>query len=388
MRITEVRHSRVPLRGNISNAVVNFSAHDVSLVAVVSDVIRNNRPVVGVAFNSIGRFAQPGLLNERFIPRLTSADQDSLRFEDGNGFDPDAVLRTLMANEKPGGHGDRASAVAAIELAIWDLNAKLNDEPAAALIARTFSRPADRQAVPVYAAGGYYRSGNDTQALDSEIASYVDQGYSAFKIKIGGAPLSEDLIRIESVLQVVESSNALAVDANGRFDLQNALAYATALDPYELGWYEEPGDPLDYSLNAQITDAYSGALATGENLFSVHDTRNLVRHGGMRPGRDIFQMDAGLSYGLTEYAQSITALEDAGHQRAQARPHGGHLINLHIVHGLELGGCEAYPGVFEPFGGYSPHITVEDGQIAPTDAPGFGLEQKPELIPHITKLTD
>ncbi len=76
--------------------------------------------------------------------------------------------------------------------------------------------------------------------------------------------------------------------------------------------------------------------------------RNLLAYGGVRPDRDVFQMDASLSYGLTEYARMIEAMEAHGVDRSQAFPHGGHLINLHIVAGLGLGGCEAYPGSSSP----------------------------------------
>ena len=144
----------------------------------------------------------------------------------------------------------------------------------------------------------------------------------------------------------------VAVDANGRFGRDQALAYAVALADLGLRWYEEATDPLDYALHRELAEAYPGALATGENLFSVQDVRNLLTFGGIRPGRDVLQMDAGLSYGLTEYARMIEAMEAHGIDRSQAFPHGGHLINLHIAAGLGLGGCEAYPGVFEPFGGY------------------------------------
>jgi L-alanine-DL-glutamate epimerase-like enolase superfamily enzyme len=379
MRITDIRHLRVPLEGDVSNAVVSFADHDVSLVAVVSDVVRDGRPVAGVAFNSIGRYAQPGLIDERFARRLLAAPEGSLLDDSGSLFDPAAVGAVLMRNEKPGGHGDRAGAVAALELAVWDLNAKIEGLPAADLIAREFGRPSTRPGVPVYAAGGYYRDEQGTSALTEELAGYRDFGYGVFKIKIGGAPLPDDLRRIEAALAVTESPAQLAVDANGRFDLDTALTYGTELQPYGLAWYEEPGDPLDYDLNRAVTEIYGGPVATGENLFSRRDAVNLVRYGGMRPGLDVFQMDAGISYGLTEYAGMIADLEAAGHSRTQARPHGGHLINLHIVHGLELGGCEAYPGVFQPFGGYSPGVAVVDGRIAPTGAPGFGLEEKPEL---------
>ena len=124
-----------------------------------------------------------------------------------------------------------------------------------------------------------------------------------------------------------------------------------ALARYGLRWYQEPGDPLDFELNRAVTACYDGAVATGENLFSVPDVTNLVRYGGMRPGRDIFQMDAGLSYGLTEYARMLEVLEAHGFDRRFAFPHGGHLINLHIAAGLGLGGCGRIPVCFNPSAG-------------------------------------
>jgi len=377
----------VRLQGDIANALVNFSEHTVSLVAVFTDAIRNGRPVVGLAFDSIGRFAQGGLLRERVIPRLMAAPPDELLDAHGSGFDPARVLATMMRSEKPGGHGDRAAAMGAVELAFWDLNAKLRDEPACCAIARSCGREGRVGPVPVYAAGGYYYPGDNCGRLRDELLRYQELGFSAFKIKIGGAALAQDMARIEAAIGVVQKGSRLAVDANGRFDLAQALTYAKALQAYGLRWFEEPGDPLDFALNQELVQAYDGAIATGENLFSLPDTRNLLRYGGMRPGRDVLQMDPGLAYGLTEYLRMLDAMSEQGFARSDAHPHGGHLINLHIAAGLGLGGCEAYPGVFQPFGGYSPACQVRDGQIRPSDAPGFGLEEKPELAPFIRQLT-
>lgn len=379
MRITEIRETSVPLDGNIANALVNFSEHTVSLVAVASDAIRNGKPVIGYAFDSIGRFAQGGILRERFIPRLMRAKPEELLTDDGAYFDPARVLQVAMRNEKPGGHGDRAAAVGALELAFWDLNAKLRDEPAWATIARHFGRTPTSQAVNVYAAGGYYHPPGSGRTLADELRGYRDQGYGAFKIKVGGAPLAADLARIEEALTVAGEGGHLSVDANGRFDLAAALEYAQALAPYRLRWFEEVGDPLDFDLNRRVAEAYPGPIATGENLFSANDVQNLVRYGGMRAGHDVFQMDPGLAYGLIEYGRMLEILEVHGFDRRHAHPHGGHLINLHIAVGLGLGGCEAYPGVFQPVGGYAPACLLQDGQIRPTSAPGFGLEEKPEL---------
>jgi L-alanine-DL-glutamate epimerase-like enolase superfamily enzyme len=389
MRITAIVERPVGLRadadGGPANALVNFADHTVSLVAVRSDAIRGGRPVVGVAFNSIGRFAQSGILRDRMIPRLLAAPPDSLL--DGSGrIDPAKVLACALRDEKPGGHGDRAGAAAALELACWDLNAKLGDEPACATIARHFGRePAG--AVAVYAAGGYYYPGVGLDRLRTEMRGYLDQGYEAVKMKIGGASMSDDLARIETVIDTVGAAGRVAVDANGRFTRPQATQWATALDGYGLRWYEEPGDPLDFELNRAVTARYEGAVATGENLFSAAEVTNLVRYGGMRPGRDIFQMDAGLSYGLGEYTRMLDVLESGGFDRRFAFPHGGHLINLHIAAGLGLGGCESYPGVFAPFGGYPDDSVVSAGAITPSDAPGFGLEHKAGLAELIADMT-
>jgi D(-)-tartrate dehydratase len=386
MRITEVRELAVPLEGSVANAVVNFSEHTVSLVALVTDAVRGGRPVVGLGFNSIGRFAQGGIVRDRMTPRLLAADPASLLAAGGERFDPAKVLATLMRNEKPGGHGDRAGAAAAIEQAIWDLNAKLADEPAYASIARAFGRTPAAGPVEVYTGGGYYYAPGAGRTIRDEFQAYRDMGFRSFKMKIGGAPLAQDMKRVEEALAVAGSGAHLMVDANGRFDLPTALAYARELAPLQLRWYEEIGDPLDYQLNREVIEAYGRPVATGENLFSAIDTLNLVRFGGMRPGIDIFQMDPGLSYGITEYGRILALLESHGFDRRQAIPHGGHLINLHVVVGLGLGACEAYPGVFQPFGGYSPQCRISDAKVRPSDAAGFGLEQKTELAPFLARL--
>ena len=186
MQITAIREAAFPLEGGIANAVVDFSSHTVSLLALVSDQIRNGRPVVGFAFNSIGRFAQSGILHDRMIPRVLAADPETLLNDDGS-LDPKRIASAAMRNEKPGGHGDRAGAVAALELATWDLNAKLADQPASVYIAGQLGTTPLITGAPAYAAGGYYYREDSTARLADELRAYADQGYAAFKIKIGGA---------------------------------------------------------------------------------------------------------------------------------------------------------------------------------------------------------
>jgi D(-)-tartrate dehydratase len=204
----------------------------------------------------------------------------------------------------------------------------------------------------VYAAGGYYYSGKDDAALCAEMRSYLDRGYTVVKMKIGGETIGEDRRRIEAVLKEIGSDAQLAVDANGRFDLATAIDYAKMLREYPLFWYEEAGDPLDYQLQAALAEFYPAPMATGENLFSHQDARNLIRYGGLRPDRDWLQFDCALSYGLCEYQRTLAMLKDAGWSWRRCIPHGGHQMSLAIAAGLGLGGNESYPDVFQPYGGF------------------------------------
>ena len=208
---------------------------------------------------------------------------------------------------------------------------------------------------------------------------YLDLGYSVVKMKIGGESLAEDIRRIEAVVKITGSGAKVAVDANGRFDLASALEYARALAPYRLFWYEEAGDPLDFDLQASLAKQYEFAMATGENLFSMQDARNLVRYGGMRPDRDWLQFDCALSYGLVEYLRTLAMLKEHGWSARRCIPHGGHQMSLNIAAGLGLGGNESYPGVFQPFGGFADGVPVVDGYVRMPDVPGVGFEAKRDL---------
>ncbi len=379
MKIVDIREAVVPIKSEIRNAYIDFSQMTVSVVALITDVIRDGKPVVGYGFNSNGRYAPSGLLRDRFIPRLGAAGPKDLVDETGENFDPHRIWAILMRNEKPGGHGERSVAVGVLDMAVWDAVAKIAGLPLHRLLANRYRNAKFEPKVFVYAAGGYYYPGKDSFALQNEMRSYLALGYSVVKMKIGGAPLSEDLQRIESVLKILDSPMQLAVDANGRFDLETAIAYARALEPYGLRWYEEAGDPLDYELQAKLADHYKPPMATGENLFSLQDARNLMRYGGMRPDRDVLQFDCALSYGLVEYLRILEMLRNYGWSPANCIPHGGHQMSLNIAAGLGLGGNESYPGIFQPFGGFADGIPIENSYVTLPDTPGIGFESKAEL---------
>lgn len=379
MKIVEIREKTCTIGSPIRNACFDFSKMTLSLVAVVTDVVRKGKPVVGYGFNSNGRHGQGMLMRERLIPRLLEAAPASLLDQSGTNLDPHKVWATMFTNEKPGGHGERLVAIGTIDMAVWDAVAKIADKPLFQLLADRHGNGQANRKVFVYAAGGYYYPGKDDAGLKDEMRSYLDRGYAVVKMKIGGASLDDDLRRIDSVLSILQDGQRLAVDANGRFNLGTAIAYAKALSRYNLFWYEEAGDPLDFELQATLRNYYANPMATGENLFSMQDARNLIRYGGMRPDRDWLQFDCALSYGLVEYLRTLDMLREHGWSPSRCVPHGGHQLSLAIAAGLGLGGNESYPDLFQPFGGFPDGVRVDNSFVTLPELPGIGFEGKADL---------
>jgi D(-)-tartrate dehydratase len=387
MKIIDIRESTKPIKSEIRNAYIDFTKMTLSLVAVITDVVRDGKPVVGYGFNSNGRYGQGALIRERFRPRILEAKSDSLLDDSGANLDPAKIWSCVMANEKPGGHGERSVAVGTIDMAVWDAVAKIAGKPLFQLLAEKYGNGTPDRSVFVYAAGGYYYPGKDVDALKREMLGYIDRGFTVLKQKIGGASLREDLNRIEAVLSILKPGQSLAVDANGRFGLKTALEYAKALSQYDLFWYEEAGDPLDFDLQAELGKHYAGPMATGENLFSMQDARNLIRYGGMRKDRDWLQFDCALSYGLVEYLRTLTMLREYGWSPARCIPHGGHQMSLNIAAGLGLGGNESYPDLFQPYGGFPDGVKVENGYITMPELVGIGFEGKSDLYKEMRELS-
>jgi L-alanine-DL-glutamate epimerase-like enolase superfamily enzyme len=378
MRIVDIRETAIPLKSQLSNSSFDFSEMTTSVVAVITDVVRNGKPLCGFAFNSTGRYACGAQMRARFIPRLLAAPPESL--QDAQGFvDPAKALAVMLKREKAGGHSERSIAIGTIEVAIWDALAKAHDKPLHVILAERFDggRVADR--VFCYVGGGWYWPGQTIRDLQDEMRRHQAAGYTMLKMKVGGLPLEDDLRRIEAVLEVVRSGERLTVDANCKFDRQEALRYARALAPYGLRWFEEPCDPLDYALFAELASVYEPPLATGENLYSTQDVENLMRFGGWRSDRDVIQIDPPQAYGITQYARTLAMLETRGWPRAALFPHGGNQMSLAIAAGFGLGGAESYPGVFGDFGGFADDARIADGYISLSDRPGIGFEGQARL---------
>ena len=378
MRIVDIRETAVPLKSQLANSSFDFSEMTTSVVAVITDVVCDGRPVVGFAFNSTGRYACGAQMRDRFIPRILAARPEALL--DGSGcLDPEKILAVMMQREKAGGHSERSIAIGTIEVAVWDAVAKIAEKPLHRLLAERYRGGLGADKVFCYVGGGWYWPGQTIADLKDEMRRHLDAGYTMVKMKAGGLPLAEDVRRVLAVLEVVGSGAKLAVDANCRFNRDEALAYARALAPLKLRWFEEPCDPIDFALMAEIASVYDPPLATGENLYSMQDVENLARFGGLRADRDVIQVDPPQAYGIGQYARMIVMLEQRGWNRASLFPHGGNQMSLHVAGGFGLGGAESYPGVFGAFGGFADDARVEGGFITLPSRPGIGFEGQAAL---------
>ena len=380
MRIVDIRETAVPLKSTLANSSIDFTEMTTSVVAVITDVVRSGRPVCGFAFNSTGRYACGAQMRARFIPRILTAPSESLLDEPDTNFAPEKILAAMMQNEKSGGHSERSVGIGTIEIAVWDAVAKIADKPLHHLLAERFSSGKTATKVFCYVGGGWYAPGKTTTDLRDEMRRHLDAGYTMVKMKVGGMPLADDLARVEAVKSILPRGALLAVDANSKFNRAEALTYARGLAPFGLRWFEEPCDPLDFALLADIAGAYAPPLATGENLFSTQDVENLVRFGGLKPERnDVIQIDPPQAYGITQYVRTLDMLARRGWPRASMFPHGGNQMALAIAAGFGLGGAESYPGVFGKFGGFADDARIEGGMITLSDRPGIGFEGQAAL---------
>ena len=331
----------------------------ISLVAVETDVVRDGKPVIGYGFTSNGRYAQGGILRERFIPRIMAADPRSSARRCGRqprSRRPSG--QALMSNEKPGGHGDRAIAAGALDMAVWDAVAKIAGNRFGASCRERYNGGNFDEQVLVYPGGGYYYPGKEIEGLQAEMRGYQEQGYRVVKMKIGGADLRHRHAAHRGRARGRRRGENLAVDANGRFDLDTRAGLRQGDGALRSVLVRGAGRParLPGSTPCSARRLIMGPLATGENLFSVQDVRNLLRYGGMRPDRDWIQLDPALCYGLTHISHSSTWSRRTAGRGGACIPHGGHQLASTSRPACRLGGSESYPGVFQPYGGFADDI--------------------------------
>jgi L-alanine-DL-glutamate epimerase-like enolase superfamily enzyme len=206
--------------------------------------------------------------------------------------------------------------------------------------------------------------------------------------KIGGAPLAQDLKRIDAAARLLDGPDHLAVDAIYAYTPTSSIEAADALAPLGLWWFEDICDPLDFETLAAVARCYTAPIAAGEALFSAAEANLLDRHGGLRRDRDILLFDPVHCYGLPGYLQIVEVLEKRGWPRAAFWPHGGHLFCLHVVAALGLGGAEVNPLCFQPFGGYGDNTIISEGVATPSQIPGIGFEARQDLRDLLATLLD
>ena len=379
MRITEIRERSIPV-SRYADPALPSGGLTTSLVRIATDVVREGKPVTGLGYASVGRYAQSGLLRDRFIPRLLKADATELLGEAGN-FDPFRAWGVMMKGEKPGGHGERCVAVGALDMALWDIAAKIAGAPLYSFLAKRVGRETllpDR--VRVYAGGGYPYPHRDAECLADEMRRMRDLGFTHAKMKIGSSDISVDLRRVEAAAVALGNTTHLAVDAMNVYHGETCRAAASALAPLKLWWFEDVCDPHDFDTQSAVASLYQGPLGAGEALFSVGEARLLDAHGGLRPDRDVLLFDPVHCYGVPGFVRIVDALVAKGWPRHSFWPHGGHLFSLHLVAALGLGGAEITPFAFHPFSQLSDQLPVTAGHVDLPREPGIGFELNPGIM--------
>ena len=271
----------------------------------------------------------------------------------------------MFTNEKPGGHGERSVAIGTIDMAVWDAVAKIEGKPLFQLLADRYGDgTAEPQGLRLRRRRLLLPGQGPRQAARTRCAATSTAATRWSRRRSAARRSTRTCAASTSILSVLQDGQKLCVDANGRFDLDTAIAYAKALSQYDLFWYEEAGRPARLrAAGRRCATTTTNPMATGENLFSMQDARNLIRYGGMRPDRDWLQFDCALSYGLVEYLRTLDMLKEHGWSASRCIPHGGHQMSLNIAAGLGLGGNESYPDLFQPFGGFPDGVKVENSYV-------------------------
>jgi L-alanine-DL-glutamate epimerase-like enolase superfamily enzyme len=404
MKIVAIHEATLPIGSAMRNASIAFDQMTASALVIRTDQTIGGEALVGLAFDSIGRYGKGGLLRERFIPRLLAAAPSDLLDEHGH-IDPARCVAVLMHGEKQGGHGERPGAVGLLDAALWDLRAKQMGLPlwqclrhsvgpnasstttapvtaTANETARVHTTAEATSAPPriaTYASCGHFTDNPNPQALRDEVAQCLAWGYTTVKIKLSGRDAKLDAQRIASALSAGFPASHLAVDLNGQWQAGDTDVLAV-LAEHRLAWVEEPTPALDYAALAAFCQGHSGPVATGENLFSLDDATNLLRYGGLRPNQDRLQMDISLSYGVGEYRAMLERAQAMGWSRQAFWPHAGHLFAAHVVAAFGLGSHESAPNPSRLYGGFWDRVPVVDGHLQLPTFLGVGFEHKANMM--------
>ena len=379
MRIVDIRETAIPLKSQLKNSIFDFSEMTTSVVAVITDVVRDGKPVAGFAFNSTGRYACGAQMRDRFIPRILRADPKSLLDQSGDNLDPAKILAVMRQREKIGGDTERSVGIGTIEVAVWDAVAKIAGQAALSRAGRALQRRQGAGQGVLLCRRRLVFPGPDHQGPAGRDAPPSRCRLHAGQDE-GRRPAARRRLPADrGVLKVLGSEHRLAVDANGKFEREEGLAYAKALAPFRLpGSRSRAIRSTSRSMPRSPTPT-AQPIGAGENLYSIQDVVNLARFGGLKAGRDFLQIDPPQSYGFTEYVRMLDTMKTLGWARTSFFPHGGNQMSLAVAAGLGLAGTESYPGVFGVFAGFADDAKVEGGMMTLSDRPGIGFEGQAAL---------
>ncbi len=360
MKITEVLTDicRLTRAKAIRNGKYTYAATGQIVVRVHTDA-----GVEGVGFTH----AQPG-------PDLAVYESARALSQAAVGLDVWDVERLWDRMFQPKIYGRRGlatRAMSAIDIAVWDAIGKTAGVSLHKLLGGFTER------VPVYVAGGYYVEGKGLEGLADELRSKVQAGARCVKMKIGGAPMSEDVERIRAAREAIGPDVGLMIDANNAYTVVDAIRLARRAEKYEPFWFEEPIHAEDYEGLAKLRHSTSIPLATGENEYTRYGFRDLIASGGT----DILQADATIMGGVTEWRHVASLASAHGVQMA---PHGSSALHVHLVAAVSNGMIVEH-GITEGKTEKLLESDIElgaDGMIAPPAEPGHGIRLNEAVLKH------
>ena len=289
------------------------------------------------------------------------------------GMDPldnERIWREMWRPKLVGRRGISTRILGGIDIALWDIKGKVAGLPVYKLLGGYTDR------VDTYVAGGYYEEGKGLKELAAEMASNVELGARAVKIKVGAVPINEDIERVRVCRETIGPDVRLMVDANNAYRHYEAIEFARKAEKYDIFWFEEPVEPDDYIGQREITRATSVPVAAGENEYTRYGFRDMIDHRAV----DILQPDALVLGGITEFMK-VCALAQA--HDLDIAPHGSQYVHIHLVAAIPNGLIlEYYRDTVDPMHGkiWQHELYIEDGYVHAPDRPGLGLEPKWDVL--------
>ena len=264
------------------------------------------------------------------------------------------------------------AALAAVDIALWDIKGKAANMPVWRLLGGY------RNTVPCYVTGGYYQDGKTIDDLTAECKSYVETGYNAIKLKIGGVSVEEDVDRVTAVREAVGPDIDIMVDVNEGYDVRTAIRAARLLEPLDIRWLEEPVHWYDRIEGLrQVADATTIPIASGEQALTRWDARDLLTRGGIK----IMQFDCTRSAGITEVLK-IAGMCAA--QNVNLALHHDPQVHGHVMAALPNGEIlETFPSAARaPIWAelFSVRPEIVNSQMKLLDRPGWGLELNEDTL--------